>query len=195
MLSLFWPSDLSLRFSFHLTPLLWPLWPSCCPFNKLGAPLPQSSHVWFPLLRSPFLPGHSTFSFHSGSALGSPSQPRYLYNAPCLSSCQQSLSLYLALIFFMLQFSHSVMFDSLRPHGLQHARPPCPSPTPGGCSNSCPLSRWCHPTIASCCPLLLLPSLFSSIRVFSKESVLCIRWPKYWPKHQSFQWIFRTDFL
>ena len=41
------------------------------------------------------------------------------------------------------------MFDSLRPHGLQHARLPCPSPTPEACSNSCPLSQWCHPTISS----------------------------------------------
>ena len=48
-----------------------------------------------------------------------------------------------------VQFSHSVMSDSLRPHGLQHARPPCPSPTPGVNSNSCPLSQWCHPTISS----------------------------------------------
>ena len=48
-----------------------------------------------------------------------------------------------------VQFSHSVMSNSLRPHGLQHARFPCPSPTPGACSNSCPLSQWCHPTISS----------------------------------------------
>ena len=48
-----------------------------------------------------------------------------------------------------LQFSRSDMSDSLRPHGLQHARPPCPSPTPGVYSNSCPSSRWCHPTISS----------------------------------------------
>ena len=48
-----------------------------------------------------------------------------------------------------VQISCSVMSDSLRPHGLQHARPPCPSPTPGAYSNSCPLSRWCHPTISS----------------------------------------------
>ena len=48
-----------------------------------------------------------------------------------------------------VQFSCSVMFNSLRPHGLQHARPPCPSPTPGSYSNSCPLHRWCHPTISS----------------------------------------------
>ena len=47
------------------------------------------------------------------------------------------------------QSSCSVMSDSLQPHGLQHSRPPCPSPTPGVYSNSCPLSRWCHQTISS----------------------------------------------
>ena len=49
----------------------------------------------------------------------------------------------------MVQFSCSVMFDSLPPHALQHARLPCPSPIPGTCSNSHPLSQWCHPTISS----------------------------------------------
>ena len=48
----------------------------------------------------------------------------------------------------MLLFSHTVMLDSLWPHGLQCARLPCPSPSPGACSNSCPLSRWCYPTIS-----------------------------------------------
>ena len=48
-----------------------------------------------------------------------------------------------------VQFSCSVISDSLTPHGLQHARLPCPSPTPGACSNSCPLRWWCHPTISS----------------------------------------------
>ena len=48
-----------------------------------------------------------------------------------------------------VQFSHSVVSDSLRPHELQHARPPCPSPTPRVRSNSCPSSRWCHPAISS----------------------------------------------
>ena len=48
-----------------------------------------------------------------------------------------------------VQFSSSVVSNSLQPHGLQHARLPCPSPTPGACSNSCPPSRWCHPTISS----------------------------------------------
>ena len=49
----------------------------------------------------------------------------------------------------LLLFSHSVMSDSLQPHGLQHTRLPCPSLTPRVYSNSCPLSRWCHPTILS----------------------------------------------
>ena len=56
---------------------------------------------------------------------------------------------------------------------------PCPSPSPGACSNSCPLSRWCHPAISSC-HTLLLPSIFPSILVLSNESALHIRCPKYW---------------
>ena len=73
------------------------------------------------------------------------------------------------------------MSSSLWPHGLQHARSPCPSPTPGVYSNSCPLSWWCHPTTSSFVVLLLLlPLIFPSITVFSNESALHIRWPKYW---------------
>ena len=69
---------------------------------------------------------------------------------------------------------------TLWPHGLQHTRPPCPSPTPGACSNSCPLSRWCHPIISpSVVPFSFCLHL-SSIRDFSNESLLCIRWPNYW---------------
>ena len=79
-----------------------------------------------------------------------------------------------------VQFSRSVVSDSLQPHGLQHARLPCPSTTPRAYSNWCPSSQWCHPIISSCCPLLLLPSVFPSIRVFPNESVLPFRWPKYW---------------
>ena len=70
------------------------------------------------------------------------------------------------------------MSDSLGPHGLQHARPPCPSPTPRVYSNSCPLMPSNHLILYHL--LLLLPSIFPSIRVFSNESVLPIRWPKYW---------------
>ena len=77
--------------------------------------------------------------------------------------------------------SSSVVSDSLWSHGLQHARPLYPLPSPRAYSNSCPLSQWCHPTISSSViPLLLLPSTFPSIRVFSNELALCIRWPKYW---------------
>ena len=81
-----------------------------------------------------------------------------------------------------VKLSHSVMSDSLRPLKSQLARPPCPSPAPGVYSNSCPLSQCCHPSgdLILCHPLLLLPSIFPSIRVFSNKSVLCIRWPKYW---------------
>ena len=78
------------------------------------------------------------------------------------------------------QLSCSVVSDSWRPNGLQHARLPCPSPSPGVYSNSCPLSWRCHPTISSSVVTSFLPSIFPSIRVFSNESVLCIRWPKHW---------------
>ena len=80
-----------------------------------------------------------------------------------------------------VQFSLSVMSDSLWPHGLPHTRPPCPSSTPRAYSTSCPLSQWCHPTIS---PSVILFSsylqFFPASRVFSNESILCIRWPKYW---------------
>ena len=79
-----------------------------------------------------------------------------------------------------VQFSHPVVSNSLRPHELQHARPPCLSPTPGVHPNSCPLSWWCHPAISSSvipfssCPQTLPASVFFS------ESTLRMRWPKYW---------------
>ena len=71
--------------------------------------------------------------------------------------------------FISVQFSRSVMSNSLWPHGLQNARLPCPSSTPWDYSNSDPLSWWCHPIISS-----------YVIRVFSNESILCIGWPKCW---------------
>ena len=83
------------------------------------------------------------------------------------------------------------MSNSLRPHGLQHTRLPCPSPTPGTCSNSFLLSRWCHPTVSSF--VIPFPPAFNlsqhqgksqffpwSFQTLSNESVLPIRWPKYW---------------
>ena len=85
------------------------------------------------------------------------------------------------LLLLLLLPGHSVMSYSLQPHGLQHARLPCSSLYPWVCSNSCPLSQWCHPTISSSVlHLLLLPSIFASIGVFSTELALRIKWPKYW---------------
>ena len=79
-----------------------------------------------------------------------------------------------------VQFSHSVMSDSLPPQGLQHARPPYPSPTPRVYSNSCPLSQWCiqpsHPLSSPSPPNFNL----SRHEGLSNESIVCIRWPRYW---------------
>ena len=77
-------------------------------------------------------------------------------------------------------FTCSVMADFLWPHGLQHAKLPCPSPTSGAYSNSVPLSQWCHSTISS--SVIPFSSCFQSFSawVLSNESALHIRWPKYW---------------
>ena len=95
-------------------------------------------------------------------------------------------------------FNHSVTSNSLQPRGMQHARPPCPSPSPRACSNSRPLSWWCHPIVLSHCPLLFLPSILPSIRGFSNEFAFLHKVAKVLElqlQHQSLQWIFRTYFL
>ena len=79
-----------------------------------------------------------------------------------------------------IQFSHSVMSDSLWPHESQHARPPCPSQSPGVHSNSSIESVMPSSHLILCRPLRLLPPIPPSIRVFSNESTLPMRWPKYW---------------
>ena len=84
------------------------------------------------------------------------SQINYLHYNFCLS-------------FSSDKFSYSVITNSLQPHGLQHAKPPCPSLTPGVHPNSCPLSHWCHHIHLILCDPLLLPSIFPSIRVFSNK--------------------------
>ena len=100
------------------------------------------------------------------------------------------------------QFSQSVESDSLQPHGLQHARPPYPSPTPGACSNSCLSSWWCHPTISSSVVpfsscLQSFPASGSSpssaFGVSSSHQVAKVL--EFQLQHQSFQWTFTTDFL
>ena len=82
--------------------------------------------------------------------------------------------------FSSVQFSRSVVSDSLGPHELQHARPPCPSPTPRVHSNSHPWSLGPSNHLILSRPLFLLPPVPPSIRVFSSESTLRMRWPKYW---------------
>ena len=83
--------------------------------------------------------------------------------------------------FISVQFSHSVVSDSLQPHALQHIRLLCPSPTPGAYSDSLSIESVMPSNhLILCRHLLLLPSIFPSIRVFSNESVIRIKWPKYW---------------
>ena len=79
-----------------------------------------------------------------------------------------------------VQFSHSVMSDSLWTNRLQHTKLPCPLLSHGACSNACPLSVMQSKHLIPYHPLLLLPLVFPSIKVFSNESVLHIRWSKYW---------------
>ena len=99
---------------------------------------------------------------------------------------------------YSIQFSCSVMSDSLWPHELQKARPPCPSPTPRVHPNPCPLSWWCHPTISSSViPFSSCPQSFPASGS-SNESALRIRWPKYWSFNFNIsptKWTPRTDLL
>ena len=102
----------------------------------------------------------------------------------------------------ILQFSRSVVSDCLRRRELQHARPPCPSPSLGVHSLTSIESVMPSSHLILCGPLLLLPSIFTSIRIFSNESSLRIRWPKYWsfsfnisPSNEYSGLIFRMDWL
>ena len=83
-------------------------------------------------------------------------------------------------VYVSIQFSCSVMSDSLWPHESQHTRPPCPSPTPGVHPLMSLKSVMPSSHLILCRPLLLLPPIPPSIRVFSNEPTLCMRWPKYW---------------
>ena len=97
-----------------------------------------------------------------------------------------------------VQFSLSVMSTSLQPHGLQHARPPCSSPTPRVYSNLCPLSQWCHPAFSSSIipfSSCLQSSPASGSFQMSQLFVSGVKVLEFQFQHQSFQWIFRADFL
>ena len=90
------------------------------------------------------------------------------------------ISVFVCVKLASVQFSHSVVSDSLRPHESQHTRPPCPSPTPGVHSDTSIESVMPSSHLILWRPLLLLPPIPPSIRVFSNESALRMRWPKYW---------------
>ena len=97
-----------------------------------------------------------------------------------------------------VQFSCSVMCNSLWPHGLQHARPPCASPPPGAYSNSCPLSRWCHPAISSSVvPFSSDLQSFPTSGSFPMSQFFTSGFKilEFQLQYQSFQWIFRVDLL
>ena len=84
-------------------------------------------------------------------------------------------------MFNSVQFCHLVVSNSLRPHGLQHPKLPCPSPTPVTCSNSCPSSWWCYPNISSSViPFSSCLQSFPTSRSFPMSQFFVIRWPKYW---------------
>ena len=123
--------------------LLFPLWRA---FQNIAAPCHS-----LPLHQLTVSTGdrYRSFSVHVfqdfSSRLNSAGNPGWLahYIRITAKGCSSHLQ------FSSIQFSHSVLSDSLRPHESQHARPSCPSPTPGVYPNSCPLSRWCRPTISS----------------------------------------------
>ena len=104
--------------------------------------LPMNIQYWFPLGWTGWISLHEVKGTLNSSAVS------FLY-VPTLTSIHDYCKTKALTQFSSVQFSHSVVSISLRPHGLQHARPPCPSPTPRVYSNSCPLSQWCHPTISS----------------------------------------------
>ena len=95
----------------------------------------------------------------------------------------------------LVQFSHSVVSDSLWPHALQHTRPPCPSPTPGVYPNSCPSSWWCHPTISSSVVPFSCPQSFPASGYFQMSQPFTSggQLLEFQLQHQSFQWTPRTD--
>ena len=97
--------------------------------------------------------------------------------------------------FSSVQFSHTVLSDSLWPHKPQHSRPPCPSPTPGVHPNPCPSSQWCHPTIlSSVTPFSSCPNLSQHQGLFKwvSSSHQVAKMLEFQLQHQSFQWTPRT---
>ena len=153
----------------------------------LGSRFPQQWQRWCPINLSSMMllaPVPATAASEAG---GCGSQipatsvgiwaPCWVQSLSCIRLCDPMDTMHARLLcpsLSSVRFSHSFVSDSLQPHGLQHARTPCPSPTPGVYSNSCPLSRWCHP------PSHPLSSPSPSTFNLSQHHSLRIRWLKYW---------------
>ena len=135
-------------------------------WNQDNSKDPYIKHLWVFMLSL----NHYTFSFITNFlslcyVLGTKLSILYAF---CMVSCS-------------VNFSCPVMPDSLQPHGLQHGRLPCPSVIPRAYLNSCPLSRWHHPTISSSVvPFSSCLHSFPASGSFPSESVLLIRWPQHW---------------
>ena len=149
--------------------------------------------IWFRNIQSEWLREHTLrqiFMILLGINLFKKST--FFFN---LRSC---CSNYLIIKSSFSQFSRSVMSNSLQPNGLQHASLPCPSPTPRACSNSCPLSWWCHPPshpLLSPSPPTFNLSQHQSLFQWVSSSHQVAKVLEFQLQHQSFQWIFRTDFF
>ena len=184
-----------------------------CPYESFACLLSCFSHIWlFATLwtvahQAPLSTGFSRPEYWSGlplHSLGDLPNPgieiKYLAS-PALAGGFFTTSATLEAPsnpLSSVQFSCSVMSDSLWPHGLQHASLPCPLPASRAYSNSCPSSWWCHPTISSSVipfssHLKSFPASGSYPRVSSSHQVAKVL--EFQLQHQSFQWIFRTDFL
>ena len=176
-----------------------PLWLSCLD-PQSGPVISNYGHFCFPKDILQFL---ETFfvvivTLGGGKLLASSTQRFWLFFQLLHSPPCSLFSDHNGLLWDSVQFSHSVMSDSLWPHGLRYTRLPYSSPTPRAYSNSCPLSQWCiQPSHPLSCPF---PPAFShsqhqGLFTWVSSSYQVAKVLEFQLQHQSFQWIFRTDFL
>ena len=167
-----------------LLPLLWPLL-STLFFNTVGTDHPQFHQpgvlyfLYDPKWSSPL---QLTVVQMLSSEWGHPPSDfmyvcmyicMYVFPHQILNCCDSWVAIAVITFFSSVQFGRSVVSDSLRPHESQHTRPPCPSPTPGVYSTSCPLSRWCHPAISSSVvPFSSCPQCFPASGSFPMSQLL-----------------------
>ena len=166
---------------FHLYPLNFP------PITQTLKLMILYFIACFQLAKPSLFPILSLSEWHSLSynVSQNPRIHSWHFFLPCAS-----YSIHPSIVFYILQFSCSVMSDSLQPHEPQHARPPCPSPTPRVHPNPCPLCRWCHPTISS--SVVPISSVFlKSVHI---SPFLFHTWPSQFSsvQHLSCVWLFAT---